>query len=175
MRGLHVALQTRVRLQIKVKIEAVKTCRVSMGRKLRGVYVHSGNALVNHSPWAGIAGLVRDSIGGPIPGVVALAAYDDRQLGSVGFSLRTTFGAHSFECVEYFGKFFFEDSVELSLQRSSIMQASMWIKIAHLRHAVSEHVYSFREALADLLISLQPFDHHHSEIRDHLFTANVGI
>jgi len=87
-------------------------------------YVHPSDALVDHGPWAGVAGLgIREGVGGPISGVVALATDDDRQQRSVGFSLRTTLGAHSRESLDHLGKLFFEDGVELSLRRSSIKQA----------------------------------------------------
>jgi hypothetical protein len=52
-------------------------------------------------------------------------------------------------------------------------KARVSIEIAHLGHAFSEHIYSFREGLADFLILLQAFDHHGGQIRDQLFMANV--
>ena len=47
------------------------------------------------------------------------------------------------------------------------------MKMAHLGHAVPEHVYAVRKGPADLLISQQAFDHHLGEIRDHLQGKHV--
>ena len=99
-----------------------------MGRTNRVSYVHGSDALVDHGPWAGVAGLVRELIGGPVSGVVALAAYDDRQQRSVGFSLRTALRVHPGESFGYLGKLFFEDCVELSLRRTSITHARVSIE-----------------------------------------------
>jgi hypothetical protein len=128
-----------------------------VGLEIKVKLENCSDALVDHGPWTSVAILVCESIGGPISDVVVLAtAYEDRQQRSVGFSLRATLRAHSPESVGYLGKLMFEDGVELSLG-----------------HAFSEHIYSFREGLADFLILLQAFDHHGGEIRDQLFVASV--
>ena len=137
--------------------------------------VHRGDALVDHGPRASIAVLVCQRIGGPVADMVALAAYDNRQQRPVGLSLGASPGAHSLESVEHLGKLLLEDGIKLSLRPTSINQARIETQIAHLGHPVSEHIYAVRQRPADHLISLQAFDHHLRQVRNHLSTTNVML